>query len=651
VELPALLDKLDNVRALPSGYSARCPAHDDNVASLMVNKGRTQPIVLHCHAGCPVEAILGALGLSNSDIVGESRVVTSYEYLKADGTSAYIVDRYVNPKTFRVRGHLPPPAERVLYQLPAIVWARSAGAVVWYVEGEKDADRLVSMGLVGTTSVSGAGSWLPHYAQSLVDVALVVVADNDAVGKAHARTVAASARDYAASVRLVVPRHGKDLSDLLDAGYTLDELDDLSETDDLAEYVAANVRTRRVEWAWRGYVPLGKLTLIEGDPGDGKSVLTIDLAARWSSGAPMPDGTEHGGPWPVTLVSAEDDVEDTIVPRLIAAGAALDRVVLVPHGSTPERPFEFASDLQGLERRCLERGTRVIVFDPLTAFLASGTDTHNDMQVRQALYPLKTLAARTRAAVIGVRHLNKGGAGVKAVYRGNGSIAFTGAARVGYLVTQDPDDPTTRLLACVKSNLAVKPPTMRYALESAPDGSPYLAWRGSSELSAQAALDGPQRAASDTPEVQTKRRQRQYEIEFLMDTLANGPMTWNDIVALGKEDGFSEHGLRYARADAGLTKLIGEAGNRDVRWARPSAPPEPLAHLHADLTHRPGPHPDRANGQERAPVSDEARTRVLDQAPDVCQVCGSDGGVIRTYAPYWTVTCLNHDPLVNSGEE
>src|SRR4029079_3946864 len=161
-----------------------------------------------------------------------------------------------------------------------------------------------------------------------MDLLVVVYGDNDPPGRAHARAVAASVRPYAASVSLVVPRHGKDVSDLLDAGDSLDDVDPLSDQEEVAAYVAANVRTRRVEWAWGGYVPLGKLSLIEGDPGDGKSVLTVDLAARWSSGAPMPDGTVHDGPWPVFMVSAEDDMEDTIVPRLIAAGARLDYVTL-----------------------------------------------------------------------------------------------------------------------------------------------------------------------------------------------------------------------------------------------------------------------------------------------------------------------------------
>jgi putative DNA primase/helicase len=647
-----LLARLDNVKALPSGYSARCPAHDDHVSSLMVNEGKRQPIVLICHAGCPTEAIVKALGLEMVDLMGKPTVTASYEYRRADGTTAYIVDRWTNPKTFRVRGHLPPPAERVLYQLPAITWARSAGAVVHVVEGEKDVDRLIALGHVATTNVSGAGSWLGHYGESLAGCHVTVWADNDAPGRLHARQVAANVTAYAASVTLVVPRHGKDVSELLDAGYGLDAADPLAETDDVAAYVASTVRTRRVEWAWRAVIPLGKLTIIEGDPGDGKSILTVDLAARWSAGNVMPDGSTSGGPWPVFMVSAEDDVEDTIVPRLIGAGAKLDNVWLFPHGATPELPFEFATDLAALERHALEVGAKVIVFDPLPAFMSLSTDTNNDMNVRKALYPLRMLAIRTGAAVIVVRHLNKGGSGTKAVYRGNGSIAFTGAARVSYLVTPEPNDPSMRLLACVKNNIGPKAPTFRYSIDATPEGIPFLLWHGVAEISAQDALDGPQREAfTETDATNTRRKLHTYAMDFLRDALKDGPRAWHELVDEGKADGFTEHQLRNARADLGLMKVFGVEGNRDVRWALTTGaepetgsdntpvvdptcpfavPPDPLV---GDLK-------NVANGQ----VGDGPTSTAEQTARPTCEVCGTSVDVLVFEEPWNTARCFDHDP-------
>lgn len=663
MELTDFLAKLENVKALPSGFSARCPAHDDRVASLMVNAGKNQPIVVHCHAGCAVESIVGAIGLSTGDLMGKPKCVAVYRYVSATGEKLYDVQRWSNPKTFRIPGGLPAPAERVLYQLPAIQWARSAGATVYVVEGERDADRLLGMGYPATTNVSGAGSWFGHYAESLVDCHVIVIADNDQVGRAHARHVVSTLTPYAASIALTVPRHGKDVSDLLEAGYTLAELDPLSETDDLAAHIASNVKTRKVEWAWGGYIPLGKLTIIEGDPGDGKSVLTVDLVSRWSSGAPMPDGKPHEGPWPVFMVSAEDDMDDTIVPRLIAAGARLERVTLFPHGSSPDRPFEFATDLAALERRAVETGARIIIFDPLTAFLSAGVDTHNDMQVRHALYPLKSLAVRTRAAVIAVRHLNKGGQGTKAIYRGNGSIAFTGAVRATFVVAADPENPRSRLFANTKTNLAQKPASLRYQIESGTDDAPYILWKGTSDASAQDALDGPRRYGNqDEEEIASKRRVRQYEIEFLVDVLADGPMAWKEIVELGKQDGFAEVSLRRARADAGLIKLSSPEGNAGVRWALRSESvsglePETGSSAHL-LTAGAGQTGGVSTGEQvsksanagEVTLTDDERRAARDALPRTCSVCGTDVDVVGCDKPLFQFRCVNHHPDFYGGD-
>lgn len=658
MELHDFLAKLDGVKSLPSGFSARCPAHEDHVSSLMVNAGKNQPIVVHCHAGCDTETVLKALGMSTTDLMGKPRCEKNYEYMDTDNRVLYTMQRWSNPKRFVVKeGKLPPPAERVLYQLPGIQWARSAGATIYVVEGEKDADRIVHMGLMATCNVGGAGSWLGHYSEQLADCHVIVVADNDVPGKLHARYVASSLQAYAASVALMVPRHGKDVSDLLDAGYTLDELDPLAETEDVSRYVAANVKTRKVEWAWPGYMALGKLSIIEGDPGDGKSVLTVDLAARWSNGQPMPDGSIHGGPWPVFMVSAEDDMEDTIVPRLIAAGARLDQVSLFPHGSTPEQPFQFGTDLPALERAILETGARIIFFDPLASFLSSSVDTHNDMQVRHALYPLAALAVRCRAAVIAVRHLNKGGGGTKAIYRGNGSIAFTGAARAGFLVASDPDNPQSRLLACVKTNLAQKPASMRYQILSSTEDIPYVEWGGSSEIDAQAALDGPKRQSEIDEEFEGRRRERQYEIEFLVDLLRDGPKPWKEIVQIGKSEGFSDRTLRRARADAGLVKIVGDAGNAGVLWGLRQ---QAFGHLATEgealarAPHSSGQMAKSRSGDqlslvddgqmENEPASDADRDAAMETSPRACSVCGTDIDLVGYQKPLWEWRCIHHEP-------
>jgi hypothetical protein len=422
---------------------------------------------------------------------------------------------------------------------------------------------------------------------------------------------------------------------------------------------ASAVKPRRVRWAWRGRIPFGKLSSVEGDPGDGKSLMTLDLAARWSSGRPMPDGYEHDGPYHVIMISAEDDEEDTIVPRLTVAGAVLDNVTLITSGALPELPFTLGADLSMLELAIAATGARIVVLDPLSAFLASDVDSHNDLSVRRALWPLKALAQRTGVAMIVVRHLTKGGTGVKAIYRGNGSIAFIGAFRCGFAVARDPDEPDGRLLASVKSNISRLADTLCFRVESTPDGeTPYIAWGGVSGLTAQQALDGPTHRSSNGDGADAEDRVRQYERDFLLDALADGPKPWREIVALGKEDGFTEMSLRRARADAGLIKLIGVDGNASVRWARPSTSDVQIAcedgpsdHLLTDLgTEAIAPN-TRANDQmAMEPPSPKDRDASIDNAPLRCYSCDSSDA-IRFYAPWWTIACAAHAPNPNGARQ
>lgn len=659
MDLDDVCARLENVKILPSGRSARCPAHADRISSLMVNEGRDGGVVMKCHAGCPIEAVVGAIGLTMADLMGTPRHVATYQYVDLAGVVAYEVHRWANPKTFRCVPGLPPPAERILYQLSAVDFARTTGASLYVPEGEKDVDRLISLGIPATCNVGGAGAWLPHYGESLAGCHLVVVADNNVPGRAHARFVAAACLPHAASVSLVHPRHGTDISELFDAGYGLDALDPLPTAEETISYRASAVTTRSVRWGWQGYLPAGKLSIVEGDPGDGKSILTVDLAARWSTGAPMPDGSNGYGPHPVILVSAEDDMADTIVPRLIAAGADLANVELFTHGATIDEPFEFATCLALVEQRAMAIGAGWIMFDPLSAFLSERTDSHNDASVRRALQPLKGLAERTMAGVTVVRHLNKG-SGLKAIYRGGGSIGFTGAARVTFVVGALAEDPDLRGFACVKSNLARKPPALKYAIQVTPEGVPYLQWRGPLNLDAQSILDGPVKESYTSEENASKRLVREYERGFLSDVLAGGPMTWSDIVEMGKQEGFNEIGLRRARADMGLRKSIGPGGAKDVSWHlredaqssddSPSArllsgySPIALGGKNAEQTSR------REQVAEPAEPAEIDKDQALGALPLKCQTCGTEDKVNRYYFPYYVVRCRSHNPIDYHGD-
>lgn len=642
-----ILDRLSGVHSSGAGWAAKCPAHEDHVASLSIGEGESADAVVHCHAGCQPSAVMEAVGLSVRDLAGAPRVVATYPYHDADGTVLYTVERW-SPKTFRVRPGLPDVAQRVLFGRQWIDYARSTGAVIYVVEGEKDALALINAGIPATCNVGGAGvgKWLPHYSDQLAGCAVVVIADDDDPGRTHARAVAASLAATAKSVTLALPGYGKDVAELLDAGYTIEHLRPLPAAESLPVLLAATVPVRRLRWAWQRYIPQGKLTTLEGDPGVSKSTLSIDLVARWSSGMAMPDGVAHDGPWPCLMISAEDDPEDTIVPRLMAAGADIRRVHLLSSGVSPDSPFNLADDFEGLEQTIAKLGIRILTLDPLSAFLPSTSDSHSDADIRRALYPLHLLARRMDVAVIAVRHLSK--SATKAIHAGNGSIGIIAAARAAFMVGSLPDQPEVRVLAPIKCNLAAPPPTLQYRIEIDPRHDVgRLSWGGELETSAQDVLDGDKG--------QDERLKRDAAREYLAE-LCTAPMAWKEISARGKLDGFAEITMRRVRDTALVNRINPIAANGDrltgTYWIRADLV-DTLSSaevMHAHINTHAGPHNLLSKASEQATVSDAESPELNASVEDdiytrerVCDACGSDDARIFD-KPHFVIRCRAHDP-------
>jgi len=247
----------------------------------------------------------------------------------------------------------------------------------------------------------------------------------------------------------------------------------------------ADVKSEPVRWLWPLRIALGKLTVIAGDPNLGKSFITLDLAARVSTGSGWPDDsgyrTEPGG---VVLLSAEDDVADTIRPRLDAAQAAVERISVLQAverfeegtGRLEKCAFTLA-DVDALEEAIHKTGDcRLVVVDPISAYMGR-TDSHVNAEVRAVLAPLSELAARRGVAVVAVTHLRKGDG--PAIYRAMGSLAFVAAARAAYGVIRDPEDTSgeRRLFLTLKNNLAPDRSGLAYRL-TVPDGGtmPVVDW-------------------------------------------------------------------------------------------------------------------------------------------------------------------------------
>src|SRR5260221_2553549 len=219
-----------------------------------------------------------------------------------------------------------------------------------------------------------------------------------------------------------------------------------------------NVQPASITWLWPAYLAAGKLSMLDGDPGCGKSLLTIDLAARLSRAGPSPDGFSAAGPRRTLMLNAEDDPADTILPRLRAAGADLDRI-FVPNADDRFDMLQLSADLPRLEALIRELDIGLLVVDSLSAFLPPNLAHCPMMAVRQILFPLAQLASHTGAAVLLVRHLSKRNRS-KALHRGLGSVGITGLARTVLLAGPHPTDPASRVVSVVKSNLAAPPAPM-----------------------------------------------------------------------------------------------------------------------------------------------------------------------------------------------
>jgi hypothetical protein len=309
------------------------------------------------------------------------------------------------------------------------------------------------------------------------------------------------------------------------------------ETLDLSE-----VRTRPIDWLWRGYIPLRKVTILDGDPGLGKSTLLLDLASRGSVGGLAPTGEPLGDAFTTIYVTVEDDAEDTIVPRIFAAGGDSSRFHLV-------RKLSLPAEVDRLEATANKLKARLVVIDPLMAYLGDVVKTNDDHLVRRALEPLANVAARLDVAIVLVRHLNKR-VGDDAIYRGGGSIAFTGLARSVLAVGRDPDDHDRMILAPIKLNVARRQPSLAYRIVADGDYDPArIAWEGTSDRSAEDLIGRTRDEAGG----QSKTGELAEAIRELLEE-GGGSMGAGEACRALKEDGFnlgSRDNLKRARDHAG----------------------------------------------------------------------------------------------------
>lgn len=535
------------VRVIADGAMATCPAHPDRNPSLHVARGE-RGVVLTCHAGCAARDVCAALGLAETDLFDEplpritpgvpssrlrslpmAQPVAEYLYHDATGAPVLKVIRLntldghgaVNGKTFRQMayvgsswvpriGDLEPP----LYRLPEVLAAVREGRPVFVCEGEKDADTLAALGHVATTSPMGAGKWRSQHTAALKGAASVmVVADDDPPGHAHARTVQHELEPVVGVVVTLLPAQGcKDLTDHLTAGYTLNQL----RPTDLAAFAtpiestgrsvgtprllltkASTFKPARVRWGWEHRMPVGELCLIPGREGVGKSLMLAWLTAMLTRGK-LPGDFQPFGPRAVLYIASEDSWRYTITPRLLAADADLDlvyRVDAIEEDLTVGRlslPADCA-DLADAALSVKDAGPPVaaIMLDPVISLIDEALSVNQSQQLRRALEPLRRVAEETAVIMPALAHFNKT-TDTDILSKIPGSRAWVEVARAALAMGEDLDADDTEgrvyIAQQVKNNLGrLDLPTLTYRIEetSVPtDDGPAsvgrLVWTGES---------------------------------------------------------------------------------------------------------------------------------------------------------------------------
>lgn len=324
------------------------------------------------------------------------------------------------------------------------------------------------------------------------------------------------------------------------------------------KFVSLSTQTPdEVRWAWPNRIPYGAVTFLDGDPGVGKTTLWADIAARLSSGRTMFNCDGKPSPKGVLLILAEDDLGSVIVPKLQAQGADLTRIRAYDGRADLESSFMFPDAMQTIEREAAEIDAKLIVIDPIMAFLAG--NAYSDQSVRKTMGPLASFAERNNAAVLLVRHQTKGGAR-SPLYRGSGSIGLSAAARSGLLVASAPGDPNQRILAQYKSNYGRYARSLCFEITECGKAS-RIAWIGESRFGADELASGSNH---------DDRSVLQEAIYVIFSLLAEERLAAKEAKTKATDAGVSTATLKRAKKVLGVQSIrVGFGKNSQFFWELP----------------------------------------------------------------------------------
>jgi putative DNA primase/helicase len=448
--------------------------------------------------------------------------------------------------------------------------AISPGRPIYIAEVEADADRLWSESLPATSPTGGLDHWQPAHADPLRGHDVVIIAPTGQYGLDIAVRVGIDLHRVASTVRVILLdslTHAGSISGWFDLGGTAAELDQRARDTPPLDYRSimpspvrptarvtrlSAVTPRPVEWLWQGWLPVGKLAILGGHPGVGKSTLAAAIAAILSVAAGWPDGT------PAPLAStifllAEDAADDTLRPRLDLLGADPARILTldaVSEADGSEVYFNLGKHLDALEDAILAESARLVIIDPLSAFLPR-RNRNDEGDIRDLLTPLARMAERLSVAVLAIMHVGKQSSGRTALQSLLGTTAFGAIARSVIMAAPIPGS-DRNALAVVKSNLADAPSPLAW---SRPLDGPLI-WHGPTHHTMETLLGGLHHALRTTSLDAAEA--------FLLETLASGPVPAATVEQTAAALGIPRRTLERARRSLAIESRL--LGNEDLTW-------------------------------------------------------------------------------------
>ena len=294
-----------------------------------------------------------------------------------------------------------------------------------------------------------------------------------------------------------------------------------------------DIEVEDIEWLIYPFIPYGKITIIQGDPGEGKTTLVLQIIARLTKGEAI---INEKAKQPINVIyqTAEDGLGDTIKPRLLSADADCSKVLVIDDKDTPLTMRDVR-----LEQAIVETKAKLVVLDPIQGFLGADVDMHRANKIRPVMKHIAELADKYKCAIILIGHMNKCSMG-KSTYRGLGSIDFQAAARRVLIVGRIKDEPEIRVVCKTKSSLAPEAKSIAFRL-SKENG---FEWIGEYDVTADDLLSGT-----------AKGTKKQAAIDFLEEFVLNGAKPQTEIMKLAKEKGFSEKTVRNAKDELKIKSM------------------------------------------------------------------------------------------------